>query len=129
MGQFIDRMSTHILKIAPWNSTVNGWTPQKRKSARNWLNGWKHLDFSSKRTYTDGRAKDGAGIYLHVPVLEKNPDSRRSYRVRFRYWPGSTYMGKRVFSVKAELRHVKKGGTPVLGLDWFWIVETGFTGN
>jgi hypothetical protein len=100
-----------VLKVAIWNSTVNGRIPAN-KDAHQWLNGWKKLGFGSHRTYKDGRANRGAGEYLHVPVLGVAGDGR-FYRIRCRFWPTLLYKGQRVKSLRVE-KHSRS---------WYWILE------
>jgi len=107
-----------VRRVRPQNSTVNGRTVVPYHDARDWLNGWKNLNFNDKRVYKDGKPGDdkdlgpnifgygrkkgfSCGEYLHVP-LSGDEQERRWYRVRSRLEPGMKYKGKRILSVRAS---------------------------
>ena len=98
------------MKVAAWNSTVNGYCADAKRDARYWLNGWRSLAMMSKRIYKDSM---GCGEYLHVPLKGKGADGR-VYRVRCRFAPGKKYKGREVINTTVERR----------ADGWHWLIET-----
>lgn len=118
--EFIQR--TAILRVLPYNSTVNGRRAVKENDAHEWANGWKGLVF--KNAYKDGHPQTNmpfgmfgagrkggfsCGEYLHVPLSK---DERR-YRVRCRFQPGYKYKGKKILYVRLNKNDDK----------WYWLLD------